>query len=324
MKREIICHIGPTNSGKTYAALEAMKASKKGVYCGPLRLLAWEVSEKLRSQNISCDLITGQEREVDPEGAAFTACTIEMLDTEIFYDCGIIDEFQLVGDFSRGWAWTRAFLGMQAKQVHLCGSPSMLDIVHKLCAKTGNTVTAIHYERKSPLTVGGDALRNYAHVRKGDCIIGFSRSVLYDIKAQVERQNKHLKCCIIYGNLPPATRKEQAKLFNADASGYDVLVASDAVGMGLNLSIQRIVFSALEKFDGKERRPLFSSEIKQIGGRAGRYNSKFEEGEVICYSARDMLRLQMAMDKPDKAVKKAGETSASLYRWWLQLTGGGV
>ena len=184
----------------------------------------------------------------------------------------------------------------------------MLDIVQRICTITGNDMSILRYERLSPLSVGEHALGDYRNIQKGDCVIGFSRSVLYDIKAKIEKANRHLKCCIIYGGLPPATRKEQAKLFNSGSSGYDVLVASDAVGMGLNLSIRRIILSTLRKFDGKSRRDLYSSEIKQIGGRAGRFNSSFEDGEVITYSAQDMHRLQSAISSTDEVVKKAGLT----------------
>ena len=320
----MICHVGPTNSGKTHSALKAMTESGSGIYCGPLRLLAWEVADKLAQQGIQCNLITGQEREVHEE-ARFTSCTVEMLDTGVPYESAVVDEFQLVGDFHRGWAWTRAILGiqvltdiavgasseknndtLQAKEIHLCGSPTMLGIVKKICAITGNEMSVLEYERLSPLVIGENALCSYKNVRKGDCVIGFSRAILYDIKAKIEKVNRNIKCCIIYGNLPPTTRKEQAKLFNSDSSGYDVLVASDAVGMGLNLSIRRVILSTLTKFDGNSRRQLFSSEIKQIGGRAGRFSSLFENGEVITYHERDMQRLRSAITSKDALIKSAG------------------
>ena len=182
----------------------------------------------------------------------------------------------------------------------------MLDIVKKICAITGNEMDIQVYQRLSPLIIGENALSSYKNIQKGDCVIGFSRAILYDIKTQIEKANRNLKCCIIYGNLPPATRKEQARLFNSDSSGYDVLVASDAVGMGLNLSIRRIILSTLTKFDGNTRRQLFSSEIKQIGGRAGRFTSLFEKGEVITYHERDMQRLRTAFISKDTLIKKAG------------------
>lgn len=182
----------------------------------------------------------------------------------------------------------------------------MLGIVKKICAITGIKMSVIEYERLSPLVIGEDALCSYKNIQKGDCVIGFSRAVLYDIKAKIEKVNRDLKCCIIYGSLPPATRKEQARLFNSDSSGYDVLVASDAVGMGLNLSIRRVILSTMTKFDGNSKRQLFPSEIKQIGGRAGRFGSLFENGEVITFHEGDMQRLRTAFTSKDAQIKKAG------------------
>jgi ATP-dependent RNA helicase SUPV3L1/SUV3 len=118
--RKIICHIGPTNSGKTYNALDSLTNAKTGLYCGPLRLLAWEIYEKLSMKNIKCNLITGQEKNIH-DNATHQSCTVEMIDLYNYYDCVVIDEAQLIGDVSRGWAWTQALLGLQAKEIHLCG-----------------------------------------------------------------------------------------------------------------------------------------------------------------------------------------------------------
>ena len=119
--RRIICHVGPTNSGKTYNALKSLENSYSGLYCGPLRLLAWEVCEKLRGLGIKCNLITGQEKE-NIDQATHISCTIEMADLYKSYDCAVLDESQLIGDVYRGWAWTQALLGLQVKEIHLCGN----------------------------------------------------------------------------------------------------------------------------------------------------------------------------------------------------------
>jgi len=116
MTRKIICHVGSTNSGKTYNALNALMYAKTGIYCGPLRLLAWEVSEKLREKDIVCSLLTGQEKDL-LEGATHVSSTVEMVDLRRRYDVAVIDECQLMGDPSRGWAWTNAVLGVQAAEV---------------------------------------------------------------------------------------------------------------------------------------------------------------------------------------------------------------
>lgn len=123
LKRKIVCHVGPTNSGKTFSALQRLKAAKTGLYCGPLRLLAWEVCNFLRAEDVRCDLVTGQELERSAD-STHTSCTIEM--TSIHggphgFDVAVIDEFQLIADPDRGWAWSRAFLGLPAAEIHVCG-----------------------------------------------------------------------------------------------------------------------------------------------------------------------------------------------------------
>ena len=110
IKREIILHVGPTNSGKTHAAMERLKKSSSGVYCSPLRLLAWEISETLNKYGTKCDLVTGQELK-RVEDAAHVACTVEMVDVNKVVDCAVIDEIHLIGDDFRGYAFTRALLG---------------------------------------------------------------------------------------------------------------------------------------------------------------------------------------------------------------------
>jgi superfamily II DNA/RNA helicase len=107
-----------------------------------------------------------------------------------------------------------------------------------------------------------------------------------------------LKCCVIYGSLPPEARRQQATLFNRPGNSYDVLVASDAVGLGLNLNIKRVLFTAMQKFDGTETRPLTVAEIKQVGGRAGRYKSIYPKGYVSCMVSKESERLQKAMETP--------------------------
>eukprot|EP01041_Mallomonas_annulata_P008666 gene8666-17882_t len=173
--RQIICHVGPTNSGKTHHALQALEKSRSGLYCGPLRLLAWEICEKLIFAGVPCNLLTGQENEII-ENATHTSCTIEMADLKEEYDCAVLDEAQLLGDRSRGWAWTQALLGLRAKEIHLCGSPSFLNIVKNICAKTGDTLEIRTYDRLSPLYVHKKALSSYTKVQPGDCVIGFTSS----------------------------------------------------------------------------------------------------------------------------------------------------
>jgi superfamily II DNA/RNA helicase len=353
IQRKFVLHCGPTNSGKTFNALQALKASKRGIYLAPLRLLAWEVTETIRAENLRCDLITGQERDIDddPERlrakvitateynnededeekdgdddvyrpeydySAFDeviphaspslsprfnnfinnqykdqhhiACTIEMGGVYTnnnnnkrhdYFDVAVIDEAQLVGEGQRGWAWTQALLGIPAKEIHLCGSPDMLPIIESLINECNDTIIKTHhYNRLSPLNIGQPIGSYRGTVRPGDCIIAFSRAKVHKLKNIIERQNKNhippIKCCVVYGGLPPESRKKQTNLFNNninnDITKYQVLVATDAIGMGLNLAIKRIIFSSITKYDGKTTRDLKATEIKQIAGRAGRYS----------------------------------------------------
>ena len=129
---------------------------------------------------------------------------------------------------------------------------------------------------------------------------------LYEIKREIEKNNPTLKCCVIYGGLPPDARKQQAQLFSNPTSGYDVLVASDAIGMGLNLAIRRIIFSTMEKFDGRRRRNLLPIEIKQIAGRAGRFGTLYEDGLVTTMRTEDMKLVRQGMETLDKPITRAG------------------
>lgn len=257
MKRKIICHVGPTNSGKTYTALNTLAQACNGIYGGPLRLLAWEVQEKLKKKGIRCSLRTGTEIE-EVDNYTHISCTIEMCNLEQIFDVAVIDEMQLIGDDERGWAFTQALLGLKSKEIHVCGSPSFLPIIKALASITNDDISIIEYKRLSKLSVSNQALGDFSNILPGDCVIGFSKKLLYEIKNQIETQHRK-KCCIVYGSLPPKARKEQATLFSDPSSNYDCLVATDAVGMGLNLSIRRIVFSTLLKYDGYQDRHLNSS-----------------------------------------------------------------
>jgi len=274
MQREIHLHVGPTNSGKTYHALKRLEAAESGIYAGPLRLLAHEVYTRLQAKGKKCALITGEERRI-PEDCEFimNSCTVEMVPLNANVEVAVIDEIQMMGNAERGWAWTQAFLGVMAKEVHLCGELRTIPLIQDLCAATGDSLKIHRYERLSPLEAMDKSLNgDLSKLEKGDAIIVFTRLGIHAMKREIERKTGK-RCAVIYGSLPPETRAQQANLFNDPNNEYDYLVASDAVGMGLNLSIKRIVFEATSKSDGKTQRTLEISDIKQIGGRAGRYKS---------------------------------------------------
>ncbi|KAL8211274.1 hypothetical protein R6Q57_005711 [Mikania cordata] len=305
IKRKIIYHCGPTNSGKTYNSLQRFMEAKKGIYCSPLRLLAMEVFDKVNSLGVYCSLLTGQEKKYVPFGN-HTACTVEMVSTEELYEVAVIDEIQMMSDVYRGYAWTRALLGLQADEIHLCGDPSVLGIVRKICQETGDELIENHYERFKPLVVEAKTLLgDIRNVRSGDCVVAFSRREIFEVKLAIEKHTNH-KCCVIYGALPPETRRHQANLFNEQGNEYDILVASDAVGMGLNLNIRRIVFYSLSKYNGDKIVPVPASQVKQIAGRAGRRGSIFPDGLTTTLHLDDLDYLIECLQKPFEEAKKVG------------------
>lgn len=272
MTRNFIFHNGPTNSGKTHSALEVLRNSKTGVYCGPLRLLAAEVYEKLTVLGVKCSLITGQELKIVP-GATHLACTIEGLNFEKKYHCGVIDEIQMIGDVQRGSAWTNALFGLLAPEIHLTGEFRAKEIIKDLLSKTQDVYSEKNYRRMSMLSVC-PPVNNMKDLRDGDCLVAFSRRKCYALKNHIEKEQPG-SCAIIYGSLPPDVRKEQALRFNSRQHKY--LIATDAVGMGLNYNINRVIFMESSKSSGRHKRKLLPSEIKQIAGRAGRNEN---DGEV--------------------------------------------
>lgn len=332
MKRKFYLHVGPTNSGKTHTALERLKSAKTGVYCGPLRLLAEEIFEKLNLENVKCNLMTGQkviyidEFEVTSDGeyqnipesqltdvdslvgeeqkqskVGHVSCTIEMADLRTIVDCALIDEYQMIADRDRGWAWTNAILGLPAKEIHLCGDLSSIELVKRLLVATGDDMEIVTYKRLSPLKIEDRPLPRKNLIKNlgdGDALIVFSKKTLYKYRKEIETAGK--KCCVVYGNLPPENRSQQSKIFNNETTDRNILVATDAIGMGLNLNIRRIIFSETVKFDGTQRRDLTSSEIKQIGGRAGRFKSRFPEGRIAATSHESLSLIRRAFSATDQ------------------------
>ncbi len=213
MKRKIIYHEGPTNSGKTHQALQRLKEASQGenggLYCGPLRLLALEIYEKLNMDGIYTSLVTGQEKKIIPF-ATHVSCTVEMANINKKWDVAVIDEIQLIGDPQRGWAWTRALFGLQAKEIHVCGSKEAVQLVRNFAETTGDEFELQSYERRSPLDIESQHLGSYRNIRPGDCVVAFSRREIFQIKRKIELSTGQ-KCCIIYGQLPSETRSQQAR-----------------------------------------------------------------------------------------------------------------
>jgi ATP-dependent RNA helicase SUPV3L1/SUV3 len=201
---------------------------------------------------------------------------VEMAKVHEFYDCCVIDEIQMIADPQRGWAWTRALVNLSAPEVHICGDASVLELIQQILKLTGDTLEIKYYERMTELKVE-PTMCNVRDLKKGDALIVFSRRSALKFKAELERQN--FKVSIIYGMLNPEVRREQARKF--DEGETDIMVSTDAIAMGMNLPVRRIVFSAFSKFIDSREHPLTMSEIKQIAGRAGRYG-RFPTGFVSC------------------------------------------
>ena len=269
-------HVGLTNSGKTHNALRALAAAERGFYAGPLRLLAHEIFVRLNDGQIipagvdpgaaepdpdtniegadaageqvirkdgdrrfarPCNLLTGEEQVIVDPDSALLSCTVEMAPTITYHDVAVIDEIQMLADPERGGAWTSALLGISAKEVHLCGEEAAVPLVQAVLRETGDEIIVNRYQRLTPLKIATTSLRgDLRQIRKGDCVVAFSRTTIFDLKRKIEEETG-LKCAVVYGGLPAELRNGQAKLFNDPDSGYDVLVGSDAIGMGLNLCV---------------------------------------------------------------------------------------
>jgi ATP-dependent RNA helicase SUPV3L1/SUV3 len=278
--RKLIAVLGPTNSGKTYDAFQRLATAETGVYLGPLRLLALEAFTRLNEEfGVSASLITGEERRI-VEGSRVTASTIEMLDPTRAVEVAVIDEIQMLSDPDRGWAWTQAVVGANASEVWCLGSFSAERAVKALASRLGLPLEIRHKQRKHPLIVGEALSPNPASAlrktKPGDALIVFSRRDALNLRDDLLRLGKSVAC--IYGALSPEVREREARRFaNGDAA---ILVATDAIGMGLNLPIQRVVFTAVQKYDGVKRDELPVPLLQQIAGRAGRFGHQDEEGIV--------------------------------------------
>ena len=296
MKRHFHLHVGETNTGKTYSSIKRLMEAESGVYLAPLRLLALEIQDKLNSENIACSLLTGEEEDIITY-AYHVSSTIEKLQLGTPYDVCVIDEAQMISDNQRGWAWTRAIIGVLAPEVHICMAPEALDIVIKLIKDCGDTYEVIRHKRDTELIVEDKKFNLERDVKKGDALVVFGKKKALAVSAQL--LNNNIKTSIIYGSLPYSTRKKQFDRFLSGET--EVIVCTDAIGMGVNLPIKRIVFLETRKYDGVSMRKLRVSEIKQIAGRAGR-KGIYDKGYVAATKDIDLIRDALKA-KPKKIEK---------------------
>jgi len=271
LKRRVTLFVGPPNSGKTYAAFERLAGALDGAYLAPLRLLALEGRDRLAARGVPCSLLTGEER-VPADGARVVSSTIEMVGTREVIDVAVIDEAQMIFDHSRGWAWTQAIVGVPAREVIIICSGYAVPAIESLLGLCGEAPMVRQFERKQHVELL-KAPVPLAALKKGDAVVAFSRREVLMLRDQIAANGHPVS--VVYGALPPEVRRREAERFAQGES--HILVATDAIGMGLNLPIRRVLFSTMTKFDGVGDRSLNESEVHQIAGRAGRFGMH-EEG----------------------------------------------
>ncbi|NEX62219.1 helicase-related protein [Noviherbaspirillum galbum] len=282
LPRRFIALLGPTNSGKTHRAMEALARAKSGIYLAPLRLLALENYERLlearpHGEPLKVNLVTGEERRI-VDGATHVASTVEMLDPRNRVEVAVIDEIQMLADRDRGAAWTAAVCGAPASVVYLVGAPEARQAVEALAERLECPVEVHVLKRKAPLNLEPGAVRKIKNLRSGDAVIAFSRRDVLMWRDMIAEQGHSVST--IYGNLSPEVRQAQAARFR-DRSA-DIVVGTDAIAMGLNLPIERVVLTTSVKFNGVEEEEISVALAKQIAGRAGRFGVH-EEGFVAGY-----------------------------------------
>ena len=264
----VVAHLGPTNSGKTYAALRELAERGAGVYAGPLRMLAQEahrrLGEWLGSEQVG--LVTGEERQ--NERAPVLCSTVEMAAQS--GELLVLDEVQWADDAERGSAWTRLLLAGDYREIFLLGALDALPLVDRAFPDRELKV----FDRKLPLEfVGAKSLRS---LTKGTVVVAFSRRAVLALAGEVNRQHEG-RVAVLYGAMPLSSRREEIDRFLTGQA--DVCVATDVLGHGVNLPCETLLFAETTKFDGEERRDLLPWELAQIAGRAGRFGL-VERGHV--------------------------------------------
>ncbi|HLL13164.1 MAG TPA: DEAD/DEAH box helicase, partial [Rubrivivax sp.] len=289
LQRSVTLYVGPPNSGKTHAAFERLAQAHDGAYLAPLRLLALEGRDRLVARGVACSLLTGEENVPAP-GARVVSSTIEMMSSNKPVAMAVIDEAQMIFDKSRGWAWTQAIVAVPADEVVIICSDYAVPTIQKLLGLCGESCTVRVFERKQHVQLLPRPVP-VSQLKHGDAVVAFSRRDVLLLRDQISAAGHPVS--VIYGALPPEVRRREAERF---ASGDShIIVATDAIGMGLNLPIRRVLFSTLTKFDGEDDRPLGESEAHQIAGRAGRFGMH-EEGFVGVLDTAEPTALRQLRD----------------------------
>jgi len=290
--------LGEANSAKTWAALERLIATGNGWYLAPLRLLAYEIYDSLNRRGIACNLLTGEEEFV-VRGAQITAATIEMFNTRSRGGCVVIDEAHMLGDPDRGWAWTRALMGARAEEMLVLGPLAARPLVERLLYAVGQPFTFEQSSRLVPLRMATTPYK-LRDLPARTIVVAFSRSMVLALKTDLEQMGR--KVSIVYGALPPEVRRRQADRFACGET--EICVATDAIGMGLNLPADAVCFYETEKYDGKRVRPLTAMEVHQIGGRAGRFGLA-EQGIITALNKVDLDFLRQQFEQTPSPIRQA-------------------
>lgn len=302
--REWTFFMGPPNTGKTYRSFEMLSQAKNGAYWAPLRLLALEGHEGLLDRGIMNDLVTGEERRFSP-GNTHVSSTVEMANLHKSVEVAILDEIQLLTDPERGWAWTQAILGGPTDKLVLTGSHAAIPYVEKMVKYLGDSLDIVKLESDRVLRRDKSICGDWKRVREGDALIAFSRKDVLAWKEAAEKRG--WKVSVIYGHLSPEVRQEEARKFREKET--ELLVSTDAIGLGLNLPIKRVIFTTISKYDGNIERLLKPSEAWQIANRAGRKGWS-EEGGVTSWFESDEVMLWHLLDSEDEKPRD--------YKWWVQ------
>jgi ATP-dependent RNA helicase SUPV3L1/SUV3 len=306
MARRFIALLGPTNSGKTHKAMEALAQAGSGVYLAPLRLLALENYERLQAvrredgEPLKVSLITGEERRL-AENATHVASTVEMLDPRTPVEVAVIDEIQMLADRDRGAAWTAAVCGAPASTVYLVGAPEARRAIEALAERLECPLEVHVLKRKAPLSMEPGAVRKLRNLRRGDAVIAFSRREVLMWRDMITETG--LSVATVYGNLSPEVRRAQAERFREGQA--DIVVGTDALAMGLNLPISRVVMTTAVKYNGVEEEEISAALAKQIAGRAGRFGVH-EEGFVAGYDDETHETMRSLMKEKIPPVRATG------------------
>lgn len=297
LTRRWIALLGPTNSGKTHRSIEAMAAAEHAIYLSPLRLMALENQERIESMGVPCSLVTGEE-EIIREGATHFCCTVEEFARfrHQHWDVVVVDEVQMMADPQRGWAWVDALVSAHTPKLMMTGPALIEPSLRTLCELCEDQLQVQRTKRLSPVEVAKHAT-TLERLEPGSLLVAFSRKLVLELKGMLESAGKSVS--VVYGALSPEVRREQARRFREGEA--DIMVATDAVGMGLNLPAHTLCFYTDEKFDGIQNRQLKVQEVKQIGGRAGRFGHH-DRGEITALAPQTLKSIRRLFNSPDAPV----------------------